>query len=142
MGIVSAADEPADAAAADPVRPIEQRVRDLLEADDVRTAREVTEEALRTSPNKPGLLWLLADVEFADNNQQEGVCCLAKAVDASGGDAEAVSRQIRALSEQRHWHEALITIEHLPARAGDNPAVRTAVAARFSTRPASSGHAT
>ena len=127
MSVVSAADGPDDAAPADPVHLIEQRARELLKAEDVSAAREVTEEALRTSPNRPELLWLLADVEFADDNQQAGMCCLAKAVEASGGDAGAIGRQIEALSENYLWRGALIAIEHLPAQVRDNLVVRTAV---------------
>ena len=127
MSVVSAADGPDDAAPADPVHLIEQRARELLKAEDVSAAREVTEEALRTSPNRPELLWLLADVEFADDNQQAGMCCLAKAVEASGGDAGAIGRQIEALSENYLWRAVLIAIEHLPAQVRDNLVVRTAV---------------
>jgi uncharacterized protein HemY len=127
VSVVSAADGPADAAPADTVHLIEQRARKLLEAEDVPAAREVTKQALRTSPNRPELLWLLADVEFADGDQQAGMCCLAKAADASGGDAGAIGRQIQALSEERLWREALVVVEHLPAQVRDDPAVRTAV---------------
>jgi hypothetical protein len=126
VSVVSAADGSADAAPDDPVLLIEQRARDLLKAEDVSAAREVTEEALRTSPGRPGLLWLLADVEFADDNQKAGMCCLVKAVKASGGDAEAIGRQIQALSENQLWREALIAIEHLPARVRNDLSVRTA----------------
>ncbi len=113
---------------------IEQRARELLEAEDVPAAREVTEEALQASPNRPELLWLLADVEFADGDQQAGMCCLVKAVDASGGDAGAIGRQIQALSEERLWREALIAVEHLPAQVRDDPAVRAAVGDSYNAR--------
>lgn len=125
--MVNAADGLGDAAPADPVHLIEQRARELLEAEDISAAREVTEEALRTSPDRPELLWLLADVELADDNQQAGMCCLAKAVEASGGDAGAIGRQIGALSENYLWRAALIVIEHLPVQVRDNLAVRTAI---------------
>ena len=124
VSVVSAADGPVDAAPVDPVRLIEQRARDLLETGDVPTAREVAEEALRTSPDRPELLWLLADVEFADGDQQSGVCCLAKAVDVSGRDAAAISRQIRTLSENDLWREALMTVEHVPGQVRGDPLVR------------------
>ena len=127
MNVVSAADGPDDAAPADPVNLIEQRARELLEAEDATAAREVAEEALRASPNRPELLWLLADVEFADDNQQAGMRCLAKAVEVSGGDAGAIGRQIEALTKNYLWREALIAIEHLPAQVRDNFVVRTAV---------------
>ena len=112
--MVSAADGPADAVPVDPARLAEQDARDLLKDKDkdVPAAREVTEEALRTWPDRPELLWLLADVEFADGDQQAGVCCLAKAFDASGRDAKAISRAIRALSEDQLWHETLMTVEY------------------------------
>jgi hypothetical protein len=40
----------------DPVHLIEERAQELLEAEDVPAAREVTEEALRGSPDRPELL--------------------------------------------------------------------------------------
>ena len=127
VSVVSAADGSADATPVDPVRLFEQRAKDLLEADEVSAAREVIKEGLRTSPNNPELLWLLADVEFADGDQQAGMCCLAKAVDASGGDAQAISKQIQALAENDLWRETLKAIEHVPVRVHGDPLVRTAV---------------
>ena len=103
----------------DHARLAEQDARDLLEAGDVPAAREVTEKALRTWPDRPELLWLLADVEFADGDQQAGVCCLAKAFNASRRDADAISRSIRALSENELWHETLMTVEYVRAKAVD-----------------------
>jgi len=117
--VVGAADGPADAAPVDPVRLAEQDARDLLKAEDVPAAREVTEKALRTWPDKPELLWLLADVEFADGDQRAGVCCLAKAFDASRRDADAISRSIRTLSENQLWHETLMIVEYVQAKAVD-----------------------
>jgi hypothetical protein len=127
VSLVSATDGSGDTVPVDPVRIAEQRARDLLEDEDVPAAREVTEEALRTSPDGPELLWLLADVEFADGDQQAGLCCLAKAANAGGRDAAAISRQIRALSENRLWREMLMTVEHVPAQVDNDPRVRTAV---------------
>jgi len=101
VSVVSAGGGPADAVPVDPVRHAEQRARDLLKAEDVAAAREVTEEALRTSPDRPELLWLLADVEFADGDQQAAMYHLAEAIGANGGDAASISRQIEALSENR-----------------------------------------
>jgi hypothetical protein len=134
VSVVSAADGPADAAPTDPLHLVEQRTRELLEAEDVPAARVVTEEALRDWPNRPEPLWLLAGVEFADGDQQAGMCCLAKAVDASGGNAGAIGRQMRALSEERLWREALMALEHLPAQVRDDPAVRAAVGDFYNAR--------
>jgi hypothetical protein len=130
VSVVSAA----DAAPVDPVHCFEQRARELLDDEDVPAAREVTQEAMRAWPNRPELLWLLADVEFADGDQQTGISCLAKAVDASGGDVEAIGRQIRALSKERLWRETLIAIEGLPAQVRDHPAVRAAVGDFYNAR--------
>ena len=105
----------------------ELRARDLLDAEDVPAAREVTEDALRAWPDRPELLWLLADVEFADGDQKAAMCCLAEAVDASGGDAAAISRQIGALSENHLWRETLTTVKHIPERVHDDPLVRAAI---------------
>ena len=91
-----------------------QRARELLEIGDIRSAREATEEALRTSPDRPELQWLAAEVELADGDQQAGMCCLAKAVDAGGRDAAAISRQIRALSENRLWRTTLSSRTYCP----------------------------
>ncbi len=110
-----------------------QRARELLEAGDVGVARAVTEEALRASPNRPELLWLAADVEFADGDQQAGMCWLAKAADASGRDAAAISRQIRALSENQLWRTTLITVEQVPAKVRDDPLVRAAIGDFYKT---------
>jgi hypothetical protein len=129
VDVVNAVDEPAD-----PVRLIEQHVRDLLKAEDVFAARKVAEEALRASPSRPELLWLAADVEFAAGDQQAGMCCLAKAVDASGGrGAAAVSKQIQALSDNHLWREALKTVEHIPAQIRGDPLVREAVGDFYKT---------
>ena len=130
VSAVRAADGPTDAVPLDP----EQRVRDLLKIGDVRAAREVIEEALRTPQNRSELLWVLADVEFADGDQQAGARCLTEAVSASGGGAAAISRQIDALSENRLWREALRAVEHVPAQVRDDPLVRTAVGDFYKAR--------
>jgi len=131
MSVVNAADvaadaAPVDAAPVDPVHLVEQRVRALLEAEDVLAARRRTKAAIRTSPGRPELLWLLADVEFAGGDQQAGVSCLAKAVNASDSDAAAVSRQIRVLSSNQLWRETLLTVEQIPDTMHD-PLIRMAV---------------
>jgi hypothetical protein len=118
VSVLSAPDGPADEVRVSPARAV-QDARDLLAAEDVPAAREVAEKALRTWPDRPELLWLLADVEFADGDQQAGVYRLAKAFDASDRDAEDISRSIRALSENQLWHETLITVEYLQAKAFD-----------------------
>jgi hypothetical protein len=105
----------------------EQRARDLLDAEDVPAARQVTAEALRDWPDRPELLWLLADVEFADGDQKAAMCCLTEAVKAKGGDAAAISKQIGALSENRLWRETLTTVKRIPERVRDDPLVRTAI---------------
>ena len=110
-----------------------QRARELLEIGDVRSAREATEEALRTSPDRPELQWLAAEVELADGDQQAGMCCLAKAVDAGGRDAAAMSRQIRALSEHRLWRTTLSTVEQVPAGVRDDPLIRAAIGDFYKT---------
>ena len=110
-----------------------QRARELLEIGDIRSAREATEEALRTSPDRPELQWLAAEVELADGDQQAGMCCLAKAVDAGGRDAAAISRQIRALSENRLWRTTLATVEKVPAGVRDDPLIRAAIGDFYKT---------
>ncbi|HLY65537.1 MAG TPA: hypothetical protein VKU60_08385, partial [Chloroflexota bacterium] len=99
----------------------------MLKAEDFPAAREETEKALRACPDRPELLWLLADVEFADGDQEAGVSCLVKAVNASGRDAEAISRSIRALSENKLWREALMTVKDIPAKVYDDALIRTAI---------------
>src|SRR5262249_13050565 len=124
---VGAADGPADVVPVDPVRRAEQRARDLLEDEDVAAARQITKDALGSSPDRPELLWLLADVEFADGDQQAAMCHMAAAVSASGSEAASVSRRIRTLAKNRLWRETLMAIEHVPPRVRDDPLVRTAV---------------
>ena len=55
------------------------------------------------------------------------MCYLAKAVDANGRDAAAISRQIHALSENHLWRETLMTVERVPDKVRPDPLVRTAV---------------
>lgn len=124
---VGAAGGPAEVVPVDPVRGVELHARDLLEAKDVAAARVVTKEALRTSPDSPELLWLLADVEFADGDQQAAMYRLGEAVGASDGDAASLSRQIGALSENRLWREALTIAEHVSSQMSADPLIRTAV---------------
>ena len=72
------------------------------------------------------LLWVIADVELADGDEQSGMACLAEAVTASGGDGAAVSRQIRTLAGNQLWREALAVIDHLPAQMLCDPLEREA----------------
>jgi hypothetical protein len=133
VSVVRADDGPADGASIDAVGLTEQRVRSLLEAGDVHTARRVTEEALQTSQDSPELLWLLADVEFADGDQPTGMSCVAKAADASGRDPAAVSRQIRELAKNDLWRETLMTVGQVPAKVRGDPLVRTAIGDFYET---------
>jgi hypothetical protein len=107
---------------------------DLLETGDISAARQVITDALVASPDTADLLWVLADVEFADGDLQEGIRCLGQAVSASGGDAQATGRQIRTLSENRLWREALRAIEHIPAEIREDPLLRTAVGDFYKAR--------
>jgi hypothetical protein len=54
-------------------------------------------ERLDAGGSRADLLWTLADVEFADGDLIAGKACLAEAFDASGEDAAALARQVRAL---------------------------------------------
>jgi hypothetical protein len=118
----------------DPARLAEQRAGELLEVGDVRAAREVIEEALRTSQSRTDLLWILADVEFAAGDQQTGIRCLTEAVSASRRDAAAISKQIQTLSERLLWHETLGAIERIPTQVRGDPQVRTAVGGFYRAR--------
>jgi hypothetical protein len=134
MSALSASDEPTDTVSPDPMSLAEHRARELLEDGDVRRAREVIEEAIRLCRTRSDLLWVLADVEFADGDEQAGMRCLAEAVTASGADAAAIGRQIRVLSDNRLWREDLTAIEHIPDQVRDDPAVRTAVGDFYKAR--------
>jgi hypothetical protein len=99
---------------------------DLLASGDIGAARRAITESLAATPGKADLLWVLADVEFADGDLQEGMGCLGQAVTVSDGDSQAASRQIRTLAENRLWRETLGVIEHMPAEIGEDPLLRTA----------------
>lgn len=127
MNTVSAADEPAEAGLVGPADAAKQRAVDLIGVEDFPAAREVVENALAASPNDSDLLWVLAEIEFADGMLLTGVQCLAKAADASGRDASAVSRQIRTLTEKSLFREALKVIDQTPEQLGDDPLVRSEI---------------
>jgi hypothetical protein len=103
--------DPPDAASA-----AEQRAREMLRAGDVGKARQAIQEALGFSPGRPDLLWVLADVEFADGDEQAAARCLTEAVIASGEDAAAIGKKIQALSDNRLLRGALDAVEHVPPR--------------------------
>jgi len=132
-----------DAADADPQEPSPDAVDDLeairratalLEEGEVAAARKVVEGALDASRPGTGLLWVLADIEFAEGDPQAGMKRLADAAGVDVQDAGTISRRIRALSSNRLWREALFTIEHIPARARDDPMVREAVGDFYKAR--------
>ena len=55
------------------------------------------------------------------------MCCLTEAVKARGGDAQAISKQIEALSKNHLWRETLTTVKHIPEGVRADPLVRTAI---------------
>jgi hypothetical protein len=100
---------------------------ELLEDGDARAARQVVEEALNAGGSHSDLLWVLADVEFADGDLMAGRSRLDEAADACGRDAAATGRQIRVLYRNGLWREALFAVESIPADLREDPSVRTEV---------------
>jgi hypothetical protein len=96
----------------------------LLRHGDVAAARKVVQEALSASRRSSDLLWVLADIEFTDGDLQAGMKRLTEAAEACGQDATAFSRKVKALSNNRLWREAIISIENIPADLRDQPLVR------------------
>jgi hypothetical protein len=140
MGTLHPTDGSAEAVPLDHASLAEQRVSDLLRSGDVSRAREVIEDAIGLSRRRSDLLWLLADVEFADGDQRAGMTCLADAVSSSVDESAAIGMRIRKLSENNLWREALKVVEHVPVRLRDDPAFRTA-AGNFYKARGCRGHA-
>lgn len=108
----------------------------LLEDGDTVAARAVLMDALaaQTPGAGPELLWVLADVEFAEGDLAAGMRCLSKAGRVCGWNAESVSRQIRTLSRNRLRRDALSAVESAPDEVRDNPLVREAIGDFFTAR--------
>jgi tetratricopeptide (TPR) repeat protein len=126
VSTLSAVDGPDEHVPGDLARLAERRAAEFLGSGDNGQARRVIAEALAASPDEADLLWVLADVEFADGDLQEGMRCLERAVTASGADGRAAGRQIRTLTQNRLWREALRVLEHVPAEIAEDPLLRTA----------------
>lgn len=107
-----ATDRPTDAAM---VQSVESRVKTLLEEGDVGRAREVVLEAQKAETDPAGLLWTLADIDFAAGELPAGRSRVAEAFAASAKDADATTRRIRALSRNGLWRDALLAVEAIPA---------------------------
>jgi hypothetical protein len=108
--------------AVDPVR----HAAVLLRHGEVAAARQVVQEALSATRRSSDLLWVLADIEFKDGDLQAGMTRLTEAAEVCGQNATALSRKVKALSSNRLWREAIISIEHIPADLRDQPPVREA----------------
>ena len=124
-------DVPVGAGPAEAVQPLcgnsVRCAEELLEDGDARAAREVVEEALNAGGSHADLLWVLADVEFADGDLMAGRSRLGEAADACGRDAAATGRQIRVLYQNGLWREALAAVEDIPADLHGDPSVRAEV---------------
>jgi hypothetical protein len=127
----SLSEESPQATGSDLLDPAAQSARRLLDEGHVRAAREVIQDALDAEDRHAELLWVLADVEFADGDLIAGRDHLAEAFEASGRQPADVARWIRALRRNRLWREALLTIETLPVPASDDPLVRAEVGAFY-----------
>ena len=105
--------------------------KEFMEDGAPRSAREILEGVLATGEQHPDLLWLLADAGFADGDIVAGRGWLAEAVVASGQDAAAVGRQVRVLSRNGLFREALLAVESIPADLRADPRVRTEMGGFF-----------
>ena len=100
---------------------------ELLEDRDARAARQVIEEALAAGGSHADLLWVLADVDFADGALMAGRSRLEEAANSCGRDAAATGRQIRVLYRHGMWREALLAVENIPAGVREDPLVRAEI---------------
>jgi hypothetical protein len=137
--IASGDDEVAGAArdsSADSVQNAVRHAEELMDDGEVRAAREAIEAAIEENsrPISPDLLWVLADIEFADGDPEKGARCLRDAADLNGNDSESVSRQIRTLSRNRLRRDALRIIESLGPGLRYDPLVREAIGGFFRAR--------
>jgi hypothetical protein len=101
-----------------------RRATALLGGGDTAAARKVAEDALAAARPGTDLLWVLADIEFADGDLQAGMRFLMEAAEVDGQDGAAFSRKIKALSSNRLWRDALFAIEHVSAHLRNDPLVR------------------
>jgi hypothetical protein len=129
MSDLTAAGEAASAGqpAAVHVAWVVRRARELLDDGNRRSARELVCDAMDQAGRCGDLLWILAEVEFADDDVMAGRDCLAEALAASGQEPASVARQIRALRSSGCWREALLAAEAVPAGMRQNPMVRSEV---------------
>lgn len=121
---------------ADSVVDAVRRADELIEDGETKAARALIEAAIKkhSQPACPDLLWVLADVEFADGDPEAALCRLREAVQASGDKAGSAGRQIRTLSRNRLRGEALDVIEGLDDDLRRDPMVRDATGRFFVAR--------
>ena len=105
--------------------------RRLLDDGFARVAREVAEDALATGKRTSELLWVLADIEFADGNLVAGHDFMAEAFEASRRQPADVARRLRGLRRNLLWREALLAVENLPADVAGDPLVRAEIGAFY-----------
>lgn len=103
-----------------------RRAEELLTERDPLSAREIVREALEVYGRRAGLLWVLAEAEFAVGDAVAGREFLAEAVAASPRDHASVTRQIRFLRNNGFWREALSAVQSLPGEVREDPLVRAA----------------
>lgn len=102
-----------------------RRARELLAEGDPRYAREIVLNALDTLGRQADLLWLLADVEFANGDLIMGRKYLDEALTAGPDDDPAsVARQIKTLGGAGFWREALSAVQAVPGELREDPLVR------------------
>ena len=99
------------------------RAGELLAGGRARSAREIVREALDTFGRRSDLLWVLADVEFADGDFLAGRECMAEALAATPSKPGSVARQIRVLRGNGFWREALSAVQAVPADMRGDPLV-------------------
>jgi hypothetical protein len=121
---------------ADSVVDAVRRAGELIEDGETKAARALIEAAIKehSQPACPDLLWVLADVEFADGDPETALCRLRDAAQASGDKSGSASRQIRTLSDNRLRREALDVIESLDDDLRRDPLVRDATGRFFIAR--------
>lgn len=91
------------------------QAEDLLAQGDSRAARKVIAQAIDSTGQTSNLLWILAEVEFAEGHFDAGDDALRKALAGNPHDPVLVTRWVQLLRNHDRWREALIIAQDLPA---------------------------
>ena len=120
-----------ESADADLTESADLRAQLLLGDGFARPAREVVQEALRVSPGHAGLLWTLADIEFADGDLAAGRSRLMEAYAASCKDAAVTARWMSVLRRNGLWRDEILAVAEIPTDVRCDASVRSEAGAFY-----------